>query len=274
MDEGGGLNQQLEPSLPTATDKPLRYLKDPNWGISQKVDGKRLLLRLEDGSTKGFNRNGDPSEVPKFLQSLAREYRHGGIVLLDGEVVGKRYYAFDVLCFKGEDVRHLDFLTRQNLLTWIVEKLPSTQVQHLKTSQSDKFEFFNFCQKNNAEGVVFNHLHSPYSSGRTKRQIKYKFTHTIDCIVLGSRFDDKDNLVLGLQGKDGIIECGRVSSLTGDGPRVKVGDVVEVTYLYATKGNRLYQPVRPKLRTDKSVNQCTLDQLDTARPNLAILKGD
>lgn len=256
----------MEPSLPTSIKSPNRYIKDINYGISQKLDGRRSLIRVTDGTLVGYNRQGDLRSVSSsvsYLKSLQ------GTWIFDGEEVDRRYYVFDILQTPTTNMVELPLSVRLASLIQLADNLPELHV--VPVYETNKQQFYDFCEAKGYEGVVFKDLRSPYRSGRTKSQLKYKFTHTADCIVIDMQQDGKDNLVLGMYNGDQIVECGRVSALTGHGQRIKLGDVVEVRYLYTSTEGRLYQPVCPKIRDDKSPNECTVDQLNETRPNRKVI---
>ena len=104
-----------------------------------------------------------------------------------------------------------------------------------------------------------------YTPGlRSPGILKAKFVKTVDCVVLGLRRNGKDNVVIGLHDADGtMVDIGEVTGLAGDGNTLKVGEVCEVQYLYAVDPlrPRLVQPTRPTRRTDKTPDECTLDQI-------------
>ena len=142
---------------------------------------------------------------------------------------------------------------------------------HMLPSYSEaqaKKEFYVRLRREKAEGVVFKRRGAVYKQGRSTYLLKHKFTKTVDCVIIARNVDDKDNFVLAMYDEFGCLqEVGKVSALTGDGPKLKIGDVAEVTILYATNSNKLYQPVSPKLRLDKTEKECTLDQLEEMKPS-------
>lgn len=112
------------------------------------------------------------------------------------------------------------------------------------------------------EGVILKRADSRYDRGnRSPNWLKAKFVVTAEVVVLAVRDDGKESASLGMVSGSKVIEVGRCS-LIGK-PNVIPGDVVEVRYLYALNPARprLYQPTLLRVRTDKSVEECTLDQL-------------
>src|SRR5207253_679678 len=75
------------------------YLNNPKWCLQEKFDGKRLLIRrTAEGNIEGINRKGlivaIPAHLEKVLSAICGEF------LLDGEIVGSKYYCFDLLSFE------------------------------------------------------------------------------------------------------------------------------------------------------------------------------
>jgi hypothetical protein len=118
--------------------------------------------------------------------------------------------------------------------------------------------------ENGAEGVMFNRLQASYEFGRRSFSLlKVKFIKDVDCVVTALNLDSKANMQLAVYDGDELRIIGECTALAGDGARVKPGDVVTVQYLYALDPSapRLYQPTRPRIRTDKSPRECVLDQI-------------
>jgi ATP-dependent DNA ligase len=121
------------------------------------------------------------------------------------------------------------------------------------------------------EGLIAKRVGAVYREGlRSRDWVKIKRHHEIDCVVtwLGA---ERANMGVGLYDGDHLVDVAEVGRLTGDGRRCQVGDVVTVRCLYASDTNRLIQPTLPRLRTDKTARECTLDQLHAARTNPHLL---
>ena len=244
-------------------------MSSPEWGISQKLDGIRLLLNKSGENVSGHNRVFETRSIPTHIKEQFVKFP--GDWLFDGELVGDTYYIFDCLKYPAGSLLGNPYSQRNELARRVFGAGTWENMVHLPVYVENKADIFEQFRGANVEGVIFKHLDIPYRQGRTKSQYKYKFTHSIDCVIMAQSVTGKDNFVLGVYDNGTLTDCGKVSALTGDGPSAKVGDVVEVTCLYVTDDNRLYQPVTPKLRTDKYPEECTIDQLETARPNKTIL---
>lgn len=236
--------------------KPEFYLNSNEWGLQQKVDGVRMMVDGTSSKVICYNRNGEKVNTPECLLNYRMdEY------ITDGEYLDGKFYPFDL-------VANGTFLARYNHLNLIASNpLPLFLGTEAKTRAFDNSVLAG------TEGVIFRKLTGLYKHGRSKLVVKCKFTSDVDCVVL-ERPDPKDtndNFYLGMWDGEKFAEVGKVSALTGDGPSVKIGDVVKVTCLYVSNSGKLYQPVKPRIRTDKRASDCTIDQLDTLRTSKEII---
>jgi ATP-dependent DNA ligase len=243
-------------------------LKSDKWAMQQKLDGQRMIVKCGE-KVEAFNREGAPKKCPKeimdYFSTLSTSWT------FDGELIDSKFYMFDILEIPTGNIQNWTLERRDQLLTKLSTKL-ADPIYKVPLIRKDKKEVFESLQEKHVEGVVFKQLEAPYLNKKTYNFLKYKFVNDVDCVVLDAGFEDKSNLVLGMYDGREFVEVGRVSSLTGDGPKVQIGDVVKVTILYSTKDNRLYQPVKPMIRTDKKPKQCHLSQMKETRTCRDIFK--
>lgn len=271
----------LKPALADSIEstKLAKYMQDPTYAFEPKMDGHRVLILTAGGKAKAFNRGGKeytrglPVEVTVALRDLPT-----GSFVLDGELVGDTFWLFDVLVVLGSDVTHCKFADRRAMLIKIHERTwPGGKVIRLTPSVVDplsKLALVRTLVEQGGEGVMVKDLDGVYCPGkRTPAMLKAKFVKTADCVVIATKLDGKDNMSLGLYDVNGrLVEVAHCTALAGDGATIKAGDVVEVNYLYAVdpKKPRLYQPTYPKIRTDKSPIECTLQQLHYSSRTLSL----
>lgn len=241
------------------------YIHSSNFSMAQKLDGERAIVQTKEDTLACWNRSGAVRATEPTVRQAFDGFPAGWT--LDGEVVGKIFYPFDLLTIphngKAITIERLPSHKRHSLLASVLEKTQSEYLVPVKqyVSVPDKERNFERLLTAGAEGVIFTRLTGSYQQERADTYVKYKFVKDVDCVVIAKGLQGKDNLALGVYDGDTLVEVGHCSALTGDGPKVKVGDVVCVTALYATSNNRLYQPVSPKLRTDKAPTECSIDQL-------------
>lgn len=251
-----------------------KYVTNDRWACEPKVDGHRCLIRMKGERVSFTTRQGLAFEhVPPAIRASFAAYAKQGVELIvDGELLPAtgQLWLFDCMG-AGSPARQFvsptdPFDTRratlENLVAAGFGDHPLIDVLPSYTNQIDKAKLILDIKARCAEGVIFRDRQAPYMEKRTDRLLKYKFRYTADCVVTAKGRDGKDNLVLGMFDENGrCVDVGTVSALTGDGPRVGVGQVVEVTYLYASADRKLTQPVTPMLRVDKAPDECTIDQL-------------
>ncbi|CAA6821319.1 MAG: Unknown protein [uncultured Sulfurovum sp.] len=233
------------------------FLRDDNWCMQEKKDGKRMLIQKVNNEIIAINRKGLSVGVPETILTSAGMIEDDFII--DGEAIGDKLYVFDILSF-NKDIKAKSYEERYRILT----SLPfsnAIEVVDLVRSHEDKERLFQVLREQNAEGVVFKKFESSYTAGRPNSagtQIKFKFYETASVIV--SKVNDKRSVGMALF-KDGEeIFVGNVTISTNkEVPKER--DIIEVRYLYAYKGGSLYQPTFLEIRTDIDELECRLEQL-------------
>jgi bifunctional non-homologous end joining protein LigD len=97
-------------------DQAETYIDDPAWVMQQKFDGRRMLVRVGDRqSITGINRKGESVGLTKAVADnlLALGKTH---FVLDAEAIGDMLYVFDVLEYRGGDVRDMPLHVRNKYL--------------------------------------------------------------------------------------------------------------------------------------------------------------
>jgi len=201
---------RVEPMLATLSDHPF---SDPNWIFEIKWDGVRALARIENGDLRLLSRTGtDMTKRYPELSSLpsalaARE------AILDGEIVALdaqghsdferlqermhvrapsehlvvqipvAYFAFDLLCCDGYDLRKASLLERKQLLSRLMHA--SARFRYSDHQLEKGKELFQLAEKNGLEGILAKRADSPYVSERSPYWLKLKITQTVDAVVGG-----------------------------------------------------------------------------------------
>ena len=254
---------EFYPQLPTNVKNGReldRLLVDPRWSMSQKIDGERCVLKCTGGGAYGFNRSGEGRPIEKKIMQEVRK-APGGFGF-DGEVVDDTFFVFDLIEMGGHSILNFPFEKRYALLYKLLTQNDYGMVLVGQAfSEKNKKESFERLRGQNYEGVIFKDLLAPYKQGRAKTSLKWKFVKQVDCHVTGEHVDGKSNFVLTVYRNGEAQEVGKVSALTGDGPKVKIGDVVTVDCLYSTPSGKIVQPTKPRIRTDKQPEECTYSQI-------------
>ena len=264
-----GSNNDKEPSgiLPQLLNPVEEYevavlLTDKLWYMQEKFNGRRMLIRKEGDQIHGINKKGLLVGLPQTVFDDVRNLP--GDFVLDGESIGDVYFAFDLLVLNTEDIRQLQYHKR---LASLMNLLASAQHRFIKFadtafSSKEKKSLFDQLKQGKREGVVFKRSDSLYVPGRPNSggmQLKHKFYATCSCVV--SKINSQRSVEVRLLNGEGWQNCGNVSiSVNRNIP--KVGQVIEVRYLYAHKqSNVLYQPVYEGPRSDVDMEECLLTQL-------------
>ena len=269
----------LAPMLaePVEDEKAIKILEANTHRVEQKLDGVRLLVHVQDGKTYGINRKGARTIVhPLIAKGFVR---CTGEWVFDGELVGGIYWVFDMPAANGIVVPTMEYGVRRQVLDslWPKLEMPDT-VQLLPSYQGTPgLDLAIKVRKSGGEGLMLKDPSAPYRWGkRTLGVLKFKFWKTLDCMVIEPWREGKASVSVGLIDQDTaeIIDIGSVKMTEANLNAIEQGDVVEVRYLYANDPAepRLYQPDFLRLRTDKALEECTLDQLDFT--NKTVIKED
>ena len=239
-------------------------LRDENYCAQEKFDGKHLLIRKQDDDLEGINKKGFVVGLP---QTVANELRGvPGSFIPDGESIGDDYHAFDLLEYNGDNLRVLPYRIRLARLIDLL-MLARADYQHIHLVQTAfstrlKTELWERLRRENREGIVFKRLDAPYVPGRPNSggpQLKFKFVATVSVLVAKINIQRSVEVSL-LQGRN-LVSCGNVT-IPANHQIPRVGDVVDVRYLYAYRNSlAMYQPVYLGQRDDVDPGECLSSQL-------------
>lgn len=259
-----------------APDRADTLMDDDRWALEPKYDGVRTLVEVDSEGVRLLNRGGKPLSaastnahrpalVKAFTGVLLGAWTFDGELLDDGVLIIfdlSRAVAPDGTKIVSETTPFRDRReVLEKVLTTVGWDTPDSVVRvatHVRGG--DKRVLHDTILETGGEGVMLKDLDAGYEHKRTKTAgYKVKFTSTVDAVVIARDVDGKENAVLGLV-KDGLVyEVGRCSMIGK--PETKVGDVVEVRYLYVGAGGRLVQPRLVRVRGDKAPQECGTDQL-------------
>jgi bifunctional non-homologous end joining protein LigD len=248
-------------------DEARGLIENDSYAMQTKADGVRRQVRKDArGEIVGINRRG---LVVPVEANLLEELKLIPLrtFLIDGELVGDKLWAFDLLDADG-DIRSTPYEQRFSDLAQALgdahrQNLGYGRLRHIETvptwTGKAKSVSFEILKADLAEGVVFKLLSAPYRAGKNGQHKKFKFVKTLTAKVLAVRKNGKDSVTLGLVEDGQWLTVGRTTAI-GQGP-YQVGDLVEVRYLYATEGRQLFQSVLLGRRDDITEAECTVSQL-------------
>ena len=232
-------------------------LRDDRFWLQEKRDGHRRQIAKRDGELIGYNRKGTAVPLPANLVRELSQIRLDSFVL-DGEIEGDQFIAFDLLNADG-DLADAPYSQRFTQLTRLLKGMRSAQTVATWTGSRNKEQAAVDLHDLRAEGLVFKRADAPYRGGRNGQHYKFKFVKTCTAKVLRVGDKGKQSVALGLLEKGKWVDAGTVSTIGK--PATQVGDLIEVRYLYATEGRRLYQAIYMRKRDDQSDSDCRIDQL-------------
>ena len=255
--------QLLNPITETELES---ILSDDGFLMQPKHDGKRLLIHKKGEDITGINRRGIECGIPETIRVAAMALP--GDFLIDGEAVGEMLHVFDLLEWRGKDLRPVRYKQRLVELLNLLASGHQQHIQWVETIQGEEKKRRNLqrLREELAEGVVFKRLTAGHTPGRPNSggsQFKYKFVETASVIV--SAINAKRSVQMAVWEKAKLVPCGNVT-IPADQPIPQVGDISEVRYLYALGGSgSLFQPVYLGTRDDITASECTRDQLKFRR---------
>ena len=255
-----GINCQLLNSV--EEHEAERLIQHPDFVAQEKFDGRRMLIRWQNGTATGINRKGLECGFPSPMEADAKQIGlRAAHFVIDGEAVGDKLHAFDILSRDGDDLREKPYLHRLDVLSALLAGLRNVVAVKTAHSPKDKQALFDSVRRAGGEGVVFKGKNAPYKAGRPASggcQLKFKFVSTLSAIV--AQANAKRSVALELLDGKKRVAVGNVT-IPPNAPIPKAGDIVEVRYLYYIAGGSLFQPVCLGVRDDIEPAECTLDQL-------------
>jgi len=178
------------------------------WAFEAKLDGYRLLVRIEDGDARLFTRNGH--DWTDKLRPLAGAFEKLGLAdaWIDGEVVaaGPRgtpdfqalqqafdgqdtghlvYYAFDLPYVDGEDLRDQALEVRRERLRSLVGDKAEGMVRYCQTLEGDPQTLLKQACEYGFEGLIGKRRDGKYVSRRSPDWIKLKCGRRQEFVIGG-----------------------------------------------------------------------------------------
>jgi hypothetical protein len=263
MTFGIGEGYQCELLTEISDAEALRFIRNPDYIVQMKEDGdRRGIMKKPSGVICGLNRKGQPVMLD---HELAEAYKklNATSFLIDGEILPAPTYSvvWDILEKDGEDLRQKPYSERLAILSKLIgEDRSFIQVVMTWTEEQDKMAATVKLHETGAEGIVLKKKAASWRPGRAGQHYKLKFWKAATCRVAKktvAKHIPHNSCALELfDGKRWIL-VGH-TSLNGK-PAVKVGDLVEVKYLYYD--NQLYQPELLRVRDDLDESAATMEQL-------------
>jgi bifunctional non-homologous end joining protein LigD len=240
----------------------VRFVNDDNYGCEEKHNGERKIVYRDASGVRSTNRDGEPSThllpahiinallshpLPTFTIDI--EFEQGVVVVLDVMNLGG-------LEFSGQKYSK----RKEAALLAFENRHPMVKVAKTIEGRAAKAAFILAKKEEKAEGVCFKKLDAPYKAGKNGQHKKLKFWKSLDCVVTAPNAEGHNSVEVSLYNRQGKLQriCG--VSLNGK-VAVRIGDVIEIDYLYGTGNLEVVQPNLVRVRDDKKPHQCTIDQI-------------
>lgn len=257
----GQVSAYLPMLLNTVDDaEVMRLIEDSRWLMQPKLDGRRIMVSKAAGRIVGINKLGLEVDLPLPVVEAALAIPFDFVI--DGEMIGDRHHAFDVISIDGVDLRKKDYSSRRMYLSSLLfGEVGAIGGVPTWTDTATKAAALAQLCADNAEGAVFKRVDCQYRSGRPSKggtALKFKFVETCSAVVASVNAKRSVAIQL-LNDKAQWVPYGNVAIQPNrDVP--DVGAVVEVRYLYAYPGS-LYQPLFLGVRDDIREQECLVSKV-------------
>jgi bifunctional non-homologous end joining protein LigD len=235
-----------------------KLFKDDTWFMQEKFDGRRLMTKIYPDEFTAINKKGLAILIPQSVVDLVKKVQQK--IVLDGEIIGERYYIFDILELGDTDLRSKPAIERYTILSQIEELKGFVVPAYFE--EKEKKKAFEELKAKKKEGAVFKKIGASYVSGRPAsggNQLKYKFWESATVEVVGHHKAKRSIFVAAY--KDGIkIPIGKVT-IPPNYEIPKISDLIEVIYLYCHIGGALYQTKYKGVRDDQDISDCDYSKL-------------
>jgi bifunctional non-homologous end joining protein LigD len=246
-------------------DQAVELLQDERYWLQEKRDGHRRQIEKAGAQIRSYNKKGQvvpvPADLHREIGSLACQ-----TCFLDGELEGDNFIAWDLLelndCSLGYE--QIPYQWRFHRLKELLEQknrsTPHVTLIRNWATRSAKILGAKALHEERAEGLVFKLASAEYRSLGRDQHKKFKFVKTCSALVFEVARGGKESIGVALyNGQGELVPVGSCSTIGKPVP--KVGEIVEVRYLYATADRKLYQGIYLRQRDDVEPKACKIGQL-------------
>jgi len=217
---------------PMLCQRTARPPEGPQWRYELKLDGYRAIARKSGRSTQLWSRN--QKDFARRFQAVAKAIAYlPEDTAIDGEVVALDhsgrpsfellqglggpaplivFYAFDLLMFRGKDVRPWCLEERRGQLGDMVAQLPDT-VRYSDTFNVPLADLVLEVRKRKLEGIVAKRARSPYRSGeRCGDWLKWRANRGQEFVIGGyvANGEALDSILVGYFKDAKLMYAGRI----------------------------------------------------------------
>lgn len=228
-------------------------MSDPGYVTQCKYDGERVTVSLRRSGIQAANRKGEarpltgPAEAELKKLLALPDFSDERETVLDGELMGDVYVAYDLVTLRDNDMKKRSFDERYAAL----EELLADNLGLLAPTawtEDEKRAMLARAHKEGWEGIMYRNVDADYVTGRSPNLLKHKLWATCTCRVLTANAQRSIQVALRDEKGDEVFVGNVTVPVNQDIP--EPDDLVEVRYLYAMDGGSLYQPTLLGVRTD------------------------
>ena len=202
--KAGAMPERISPELATLLDAP----PEGDWRYELKLDGYRILARVEKGEVRLQTRNGHDwaerlPDICAALRALPLQsaWLDGEILVVDEEGrpdfqrlqnafdVGAsdevRYTLFDLLWLDGEDLRRQPVEQRRAMLAGLLKHNASDRLRYSEDFTDDPRSILDSACRLGLEGLIGKRAGSVYVERRSTDWIKLKCKRRQEFVILG-----------------------------------------------------------------------------------------
>jgi bifunctional non-homologous end joining protein LigD len=237
--------------------------------VVQAIGGKSPTLILDGEIVLRDGTFGDLNGRAKVLTAAKAADK--------AQAMPAKFVAFDVLNYGNQDMLQAPYVERRRLLFALGERWANDPAFEVVRQSFDGPAFFDQIKAEGGEGMIAKRVTSIYRPGqRSPDWVKFKTTSTVTCIAVsyepgtGARAHF-GAMHLAMVGGDKPIYVGKVGTglsneaIAACKLALDAGQFlpVEVETLGVTKDNKLRFPVFKGIRSDLTVHDAHITQLDT-----------
>lgn len=239
------------------------YLTSDEWGAQEKMDGRNLSVETGPAlPPRAINRKGQA--VPMMRELEVDMNINMDAYLINGEAIGSKLHAFDLLQLNKENLREQSYLDRYIALSNYIGRAGFTNIVlvPLFTTTEGKRKLYERVKKDSGEGLCFKRLAAPFTEGRPNSggdQLKFKFWAQ-ETFIVGGHNPTKRSVQLFACDGGFNRDVGNVT-IPPNHEMPRTFSYVEVRYLYYYPGGSLFQPIYCGPREDAERADCDIRKL-------------
>jgi ATP-dependent DNA ligase len=188
------------------------------------------------------------------------------------------YHVFDVIAFRGRDIRGLPLEQRRKVLEEVVRRMANPFIKPIAQVRGNLEDYFTQIVSKGGEGIIVKDLRQGYGCGWAKFKKSYDVSCVVSGYLLGEGKYSKQigSLLLSVYHAGKLVEIGRASGFSDeirarmsrdfDAFKGKVVDIFaqEIQDSKRSAGNpvgRLRHPTFHRFRDDVNPEDCTSEKL-------------